>query len=171
MFRMDDELVKLIEKNEQTHDKKSADANLSVNYLIFKVGLNLFAIQSDQVREISRNNKIFQIPFTPDYIKGVMNFYGKPCAVVDFSLFQNYASLDSKLFLVLKDENDIAFQISDIQEFYSTQVSALQKISGSSENSFFTNALIYDDGTKPASIPILNVSGILAKIRIDFENA
>ncbi|MBP5252090.1 MAG: chemotaxis protein CheW [Treponema sp.] len=168
---MDDELVELIEKNEQTRTKESEDTNPSVNYLIFRVGLNSFAIQSELVREISRNNKIFPIPFTPDYIKGVMNFYGKPYAVVDFSLFQNYAALDSKLFLVLKDENDIAFQISDIQEFHSTSVSMLQKISGSSENSFFTNALIYDDGTKPCSIPIMNISGILSKIRIDFENA
>ena len=168
---MNEELLGLIEKNEHTHDEESSNTTPSANYLVFKVGLNSFAIQSDLVREISRNNKIFPIPFTPDYIKGVMNFYGKPCAVVDFSLFQNYAALDSKLFLVLKDENDIAFQITDILEFHSTPSSMLKKISGSSESSFFTNALTYDDGIKPYSIPVLNVSGILSKIRTDFENA
>ena len=104
-------------------------------------------------------------------MKGVVNFYGKPCAVVDFSLFQDYAELNSKLFLVLKDENDIAFQVSEILDFHNSKNGTIQKIAGASEASSFNSTLSFMGNNGPVNAPILNLNGIISKIRMDLENA
>ena len=72
-----------INKDGEEEEKKSAGESKS--WLIFNCLSDSYAIESSCVREILRNNVVFPVPFVPSYVKGVLNFYGKPFAVIDFA--------------------------------------------------------------------------------------
>ena len=52
-------------------------------YLTFKLGDELFAIEVAQVREILELSQITKVPTAPSYMRGVINVRGKATPVVD----------------------------------------------------------------------------------------
>lgn len=55
-------------------------------YMTFKLGDELFAINVSQVREVLEVPLITKIPNTPDYMSGVVNVRGQSVPVVDLRL-------------------------------------------------------------------------------------
>ena len=55
-------------------------------YITFKLGNELFAINVAQVREVLEVSTITQVPTAPDYMRGVVNVRGKAIPVVDLRL-------------------------------------------------------------------------------------
>ena len=106
------------------------------------------------------------MPFVPPYIRGILNSYGIPYAVLDLSLFINNERQDSKLFMILKDSNNLSIQVTDIQEFHSSSDVTIQTLSNQNDTPFFSGAISFDGVTAP----ILDIPGILEKIRTDLES-
>lgn len=138
----------------------------ATSFLVFKAGQDFYAINSSDVREILRNNEVFPMPFVPPYIRGILNSYGIPYAVLDLSLFITNERQDSRLFLILKDQNNLSIQVTDIQEFHSSSDVTIQTLMNQTDTPFFTGAISFDGVTAP----ILNIPGILEKIRNDLES-
>ncbi len=55
-------------------------------YMTFKLGDELFAINVAQVREVLEVGLITQVPTAPDYMRGVVNVRGQAIPVVDLRL-------------------------------------------------------------------------------------
>jgi purine-binding chemotaxis protein CheW len=55
-------------------------------YMTFKLGNELFAINVSQVREVLEVSTITRVPTAPDYMRGVVNVRGKAIPVVDLRL-------------------------------------------------------------------------------------
>ncbi len=55
-------------------------------YMTFKLGNELFAINVAQVREVLEVSTITRVPTAPDYMRGVVNVRGKSTPVVDLRL-------------------------------------------------------------------------------------
>jgi purine-binding chemotaxis protein CheW len=55
-------------------------------YMTFKLGDELFAINVSQVREVLEVTHITRVPTAPDYMRGVVNVRGKAIPVVDLRL-------------------------------------------------------------------------------------
>jgi purine-binding chemotaxis protein CheW len=55
-------------------------------YITFKLGNELFAINVAQVREVLEVSTITKVPTAPDYMRGVVNVRGKAIPVVDLRL-------------------------------------------------------------------------------------
>ena len=55
-------------------------------YMTFKLGNELFAINVSQVREILEVSQITKVPTAPRYMRGVVNVRGQATPVVDFRL-------------------------------------------------------------------------------------
>lgn len=58
----------------------------SAQYITFKLGDELFAINVAQVREVLELSQITRVPTAPDYMRGVVNVRGKAIPVVDLRL-------------------------------------------------------------------------------------
>jgi purine-binding chemotaxis protein CheW len=58
----------------------------SAQYLTFKLGDELFAIDVAQVREILELSLVTRVPSAPAYMRGVVNVRGKATPVVDLRL-------------------------------------------------------------------------------------
>lgn len=55
-------------------------------YITFKLGDELFAINVSQVREVLEVTQITRVPTAPEYMRGVVNVRGKAIPVVDLRL-------------------------------------------------------------------------------------
>jgi purine-binding chemotaxis protein CheW len=55
-------------------------------YMTFKLGDELFAIDVAQVREVLEVSSITRVPTAPEYMRGVVNVRGKATPVVDLRL-------------------------------------------------------------------------------------
>lgn len=139
----------------------------NVSYLFFKCNNNLYAIESNYVREITRNATIYPLPFVPKYIKGVLNNYGQPFAVVDIALLMEEPVLTSKLFMILNDDSCTALQISDILEFGSLESKELHKISDDDDLNLFLGTVDFQG----QEAPVLNVSSILQRVQNDVRES
>ncbi len=58
----------------------------TAQYMTFKLGDELFAINVAQVREVLEVSQITRIPTAPEYMRGVVNVRGKAIPVVDLRL-------------------------------------------------------------------------------------
>ncbi len=56
------------------------------NYITFKLGGELFAVDVTQVREVLEVSRITSVPTAPAYLRGVVNVRGKAIPVVDLRL-------------------------------------------------------------------------------------
>ena len=55
-------------------------------YITFKLGDELFAINVNQVREVLEISRITNVPTAPEYMRGVVNVRGQATPVVDLRL-------------------------------------------------------------------------------------
>jgi len=133
-------------------------------WLLFKTGESVLAVESILVKEIIRNNQIFPLPFVPAYIKGLINCYGQPHAIIDLELLYNGKDQSAKLYMVLNDENNIALQITDIIEFQNLPESAFTEFSNK-ESEFILGKISFEG----EEIPVIDIKTITAKIRTEIE--
>lgn len=64
----------------------STTINETAQYITFKLGDEIFAINVAQVREVLELPQITKVPTAPDYMRGVVNVRGKGVPVVDLRL-------------------------------------------------------------------------------------
>ena len=91
------------------------------SYLIFSIKEQRYAFRSSLIQEIIYGAKIHTIPFTPDYIEGVLNCRGNPFTVIN-TLKMNKdenSEINEKVFLLFKREDDnFCIHISNIEVFF-----------------------------------------------------
>lgn len=58
----------------------------TAQYITFKLGDEIFAINVAQVREVLEISQITKVPTAPEYMRGVVNVRGKAIPVVDLRL-------------------------------------------------------------------------------------
>lgn len=165
---MDEILINEIRQNnaQQENSSESGENTKQKTWLLFKSFDSFYALESSNVREVLRKNDVFPIPFTPSYIKGVLNYYGKPYAVVDFALLQNLTKTTASLFLVLNNSGDIALQIDDIIDFYSSDDVEEQQIVERSEYDFFSQTITINK----IIAPVIDVDAIEKKVSMEIES-
>lgn len=69
-----------------TPPAKTSGIAETAQYITFKLGDELFAINVAQVREVLELSQITRVPTAPEYMRGVVNVRGKAIPVVDLRL-------------------------------------------------------------------------------------
>lgn len=153
--------------NSSNDDSKTdqSDYMEQKTWLVFKSDDAVYAVESKNITEVLRNNQVFPMPFTQNYIKGVLNFYGKPYAVVDLRLLQNLPRTNPKLFLVLNNPADIALQIDDIVDFYTSENVEEQQILERTDSDLFSQTITIGN----VIAPVLDVQAIAKKVKSEIE--
>ena len=91
------------------------------SYLIFSIHSHRYALKSTLIQEIMYDMRIHVIPFTPDYIEGVLNCRGVPYTVINVLKFDNYEdnNINEKVYLLFKrDDDQFCIHISNIEVFF-----------------------------------------------------
>ena len=95
-------------------------------YLTFKLGEEIFALDVSQVREILDFIKITKVPQTPDYMCGVINLRGSVVPVIDmrlkFGLAKTEATVNTCIVVVEvnieKERTVLGALVDSVQEVF-----------------------------------------------------
>ncbi len=98
--------------------------NAAEKYIIFESEKIRYAVAASNVKEILINQDVFPLPFVPDWIKGLLNYHGEPCAVVDIHAMisagrnKQTAKTDNyrKSIVLKKKFGGIALQVFEVEQ-------------------------------------------------------
>ncbi len=165
MLGMTDELFSTI-KNElsKKNETETKSSKKKTTWLIFTLqNQQYYALPASSVKEILRDTQVFPLPFTPKYIKGVVNRYGDPYAIVDPAVLMGENEQNSSIYIVVNDETHTCFQIFDVKDFYSASESELVPFAQSETSDYFEGTITFYN----KSVFVLKIAAFLEKVEQD----
>ncbi len=173
--------IKTLEEEEEANisqkasneDKEFLDDKSA--YLIFVLSDRKFAVKADSIKEVVRDALVYELPFVPVYIKGVLNRRGDAYSVIDLTLFlsQNASlntdvssdkSAEKSIFLIINDNMNTAFKVSAIEKFKFVSGKEFCNVADITNMEFFNGAILDE-----CVIPILDVQAVMRQIQIELD--
>lgn len=95
-------------------------ANDEVQLVAFKLNREEYGVSILQVQEIKRLTDITRVPYTPEFIKGVMNLRGSVLPVIDLKkrlgLVEEPYSEDTRIIIVKVEEISVGMIVDAVTE-------------------------------------------------------
>jgi purine-binding chemotaxis protein CheW len=171
------------EKNEKEAVPSPAeDSPNTEKYLIFTIQDRRYALPSKLINEVAAFEKVFPLPLLPGYVRGIINRYSVPYALIDigFLLVKNpsgSASPSMAKVIVLKEEVDkLAFLIDDVSDIADILPGNLLMVDQTGEASeggvagFASSGLITASfDWKGGQVFCLGIGELIAQIKKEFE--
>ena len=86
-------------------------------YLIFTVREKRYALPSKIISEVAALEKVFPLPLVPEYVRGIINRYSVPYALIDISFLLLKDPSNAGKVIVLKEQVDkLALLIDDVTD-------------------------------------------------------
>jgi len=137
-------------------------------YLIFTIREKRYALPSGIISEVAALEKVFPLPLVPDYVRGIINRYSVPYALIDISFFLFNDASEAQKVIVLKEEVDkLALLIDDVTDIVDISADKLMKIEAEENapdkaaNAFFE--------WKGNHVFCLETGELINRIKQDFE--
>jgi len=158
----------MAEKTEEiVSDEGCAEVKLQ-KFLIFTIGDERYALPSGIIGEVAVLEKAFPLPLVPDYVRGIINRYSIPYALVDISLFLKKDVSNAAKVIVLKEEVEkIAFLIDDVVDIADLQPSMLIKIEKEADD--FDSSINACFEWKKNNVLCLDTEELIGRIKKDFD--
>ena len=134
-------------------------------YLVFTIREKHYALPSKFINEVTVLEMVFPLPMVPDYVRGIINRYSVPYALVDISFLLFREDSSAKKVIVLKEEVDkLAFLIDDVTDIADITPDKLLQIDQdevSAISAFFE--------WKETQVLCLEIQELIKVIKGDFE--
>jgi len=166
----------MAEKNEGIVSEDGSGQEISLReteeklekFLIFTIRDERYALPSGGIGEVAVLEKVFPLPLVPDYVRGMINRYSIPYALVDISLFLGKDASQAEKVIVLKEEVEkIAFLIDDVIDIADMPSSSLIKIEKDSNS--FDSSINACFECKDYNVLCLDTEEIIGRIKKDFD--
>ena len=113
----------------EENTENPASALIKEKFLIFTVQDKRYALPSKIIGEVAALEKVFPLPLVPDYVRGIINRYSVPYALIDLSFLLLNSASNAQKVIVLKEEVDkIALLIDDVVDIADFPVEELMGI-------------------------------------------
>jgi purine-binding chemotaxis protein CheW len=143
-------------------------------YLSFKLNNELFGVNAFKVLEVLEQQSITEVPQTPDYVLGVINFRGEILPVFDTHVKFNmpHRNEQKKFVIIVLDLvvngqkvliGTTADNVKDVIEVDEKEIKAVPEV-GSSFNVEFLDGILYRDN---GFIMMLNVDKIYSQENVE----
>lgn len=132
-------------------------------YLLFRVCGRRFALDVDDVAEISDLLPEHPIPNAPPFLRGVVNIHGKIAAVLDLPLFlgDSPAGDCRSLVLVNSGGSALALMVEQMERMIDgDEISAIRQV----DDTLIMAELVLDDG----AATLLDIEGLLSSLEKSF---
>jgi len=136
-------------------------------YLVFTIREKQYALPSKIISEVAALEKVFPLPLVPPYVRGIINRYSVPYALIDICFLLVNEAGNTRKVIVLKEEVDkLAFLIDDVTDIADVDPEKLMKIEqdetalGGSISAFFE--------WKGCQVFCLETAELINRIRQDF---
>jgi len=138
-------------------------------YLIFSIKDKQYALPSMMINEVTVLEKAFPMPLVPAYVRGIINRYSIPYALIDISFILYNETSDAQKVVVLKEEIDkIAFLIDDVTDIADILPDNILKIEHE-ENSSFAASINAFFEWKDSHVFCIDTEDLINKIKQDFD--
>ncbi|MCL2229589.1 MAG: chemotaxis protein CheW [Treponema sp.] len=149
---------------------------MTERFLVFSIKDKKFALPSNIIGEVTLIEKIFPLPLVPDYVRGMINRYSIPYALIDISLFfKNEASCGEKVIVLKGEYEKTAFLIDDVVDIVDLSSSELVKIENETDQSNNFSGGGFDSSVnacfdfKEEKVLCLNADELTSRIKTDFD--
>jgi purine-binding chemotaxis protein CheW len=137
-------------------------------HLIFSIRDKYYALPSRMVNEVAVLEKIFPMPLSPAYARGLINRYSIPYALIDLGFFFNNEISNTEKVIVLKDEIDkLAFLIDDVIDIVDVQPENILKIEDDESTSTVSINAFFE--WKENHVLYIEAEELINKIKRDFD--
>jgi purine-binding chemotaxis protein CheW len=134
-------------------------------FLIFTIQEKWYALPAKTISEVTVLEEVFPLPLAPGYVKGIINRYSIPYALIDIKILLLNESSTARKMIVFKEEIDkLAFLIDDVTDIADIRSEQLMKID--QEETALISAFFEWKGSH---ILCLDIAELLSLIRKDFE--
>lgn len=98
--------------------------------VIFKLGEEYFAVDTDKILSINDMMPITKVPKSPNYIKGLINLRGSIKSLVDINLLLNIdSSKEQDNIIILKvDDEELGVTVDEVEEVIEIEEQKIQKL-------------------------------------------
>jgi len=122
-------------------------------YVLFKLNKEEFGLEISSVREISPYMEITQLPNSPDYIKGIVNFRGKVIPLIDLkkklNLENTNITQNTRIIIVNINEKEsglIVDEASKISRIHDEDVEVISDIITDVNKKYLTGVAKLENG-------------------------
>lgn len=118
-----------------------------MQFVIFKLGEEHFAVETDKVLSINDMMTITKVPKAPNYIKGLINLRGSIKSLVDLNLLLNIESdkKQNNIIILKVDEEELGVTVDDVEEVIDIEENRLQKLDNHSTEANIKGIIHLDD--------------------------
>jgi len=142
-----------------------AENTIIEKFLIFTIQEKWYALPAKTISEVTVLEEVFPLPLAPEYVRGIINRYSIPYALIDIKFLLINDSSNARKMIVFKEEIDkLAFLIDDVTDIADIPSDQLMKIE--QEETALINAYFEWKGNH---ILCLDIVELLSLIRKDFE--
>jgi len=137
-------------------------------HLIFTIREKRYALPSRVISEVAALEKVFPLPMVPDYVRGIINRYSVPYALIDVSSFLFKDVSTAQKVIVLKEEIDkLALLIDDVTDIVDISTDKLMKIDKEESASDGAASAFFE--WKGSQVFCLETGELINRIKQDFE--
>ena len=101
-----------------------------MQFVIFKLGEEHFAVETDKILSINDMMNITKVPKAPNYIKGLINLRGSIKSLVDINLLLNIDSnKEQNNIIILKvDDEELGITVDEVEEVIDIEEHKIQRL-------------------------------------------
>jgi chemotaxis signal transduction protein len=154
-------------ENSLSGEEVSVAVEKKIKFIIFNIDTRLYAMEASYVQEIILDYPVFYLPFSPQYVRGLINRHGEPYTVVDLKLLFHGQEIKASTFLVLRNSIDnLSFLISSIDKIENISESDVHPITSKDvDMDLFESSLFYEGN----EIFVVNIKTVIERIINDIE--
>lgn len=104
--------------------------------IVFTLGEKHYAVNSDQVEEISKMMDSTMVPNAPKHIRGLINLRGNVAALVNLSELLRLKEKEcyNNIVIMNKEDEKIGILVTEVKEVLKIQDEDIEKVSGDGKN-------------------------------------
>ncbi len=139
-----------------------------MQFVIFKLGEEHFAVETDKVLSINDMMTITKVPKAPNHIKGLINLRGSIKSLVDLNLLLNIKSdkKQNNIIILKVDEEELGVTVDDVEEVIDIEETRLQKLDNHSTEANIKGIIHLDDKL----LTVINIERLINQWKVRDRN-
>ena len=139
-----------------------------MQFVIFKLGEEHFAVETDKVLSINDMMTITKVPKAPNYIKGLINLRGSIKSLVDLNLLLNIESdkKQNNIIILKVDEEELGVTVDDVEEVIDVEENRLQKLDNHSTEANIKGIIHLEDKL----LTVINIEKLINQWKVRDRN-
>ncbi|NME82806.1 chemotaxis protein CheW [Clostridium sp. SM-530-WT-3G] len=117
--------------------------------VVFKLGDEHFAVETDRVQGINDIMSITRVPKAPKYIKGLINLRGSIKSLVDLNLLLNVSqgNEQNNIIILTVEDEEIGILVDEVEEVLDIEEKNIQKLDKDTDKNqpYIKGILNYDN--------------------------